>query len=400
VRVLDLTAFWAGPVATWSLAAFGADVMKLESIQRPDMMRFSSGFVRDTLWEWSPIFHGANSNKRGLTLDLGSPEGIELLMRLVERSDVLVENFSPRVLGNLGVSWERLRERNPRLVLVRMPAFGLDGPWRDRVGFAMTIEQISGLAWRTGHPDGVPAVPRGPCDPLGALHAVFAILLALRQREATGRGQQIEVPLVEPGLNAAAQQVVESTAYGARLGREGNRSVDAAPQGVYRTAGEDAWLALAVASDPQWAALRRALGDPAWAAAAELTTHAGRLAHRDAIDAELRSWLATRDATECAERLLAAGVPAAPVGNPLRVGSNPQALARGFFQELVHPITGRTPYPSFPARFDGAFPRIARPSPSLGQHSDEILAERLGLSPQELAGLRERKVIGTRPAFV
>lgn len=400
VRVLDLSAFWAGPVTGNGLAAFGAEVIKVESTRRPDMMRFSSGFVRDTLWEWSPIYHGANPGKRGITLDLASDAGRELLGRLAEHADVLLENFSPRVLENLGITWEWLHARNPRLILARLPAFGLDGPWRDRTGFAMTIEQASGLAWRTGKPDGLPLLPRGPCDPLGGCHALFALLLALRDRERTGEGQLVEVPLVEVGLNAAAEQVIEWSAYGARIGREGNRSRGAAPQGIYRTRGDDAWIAVSVENDAHWQGLRRALGNPPWAAAPELATFSRRLVARDAIDAELAPSFAALERDEAVERLLAEQVPAAPILNPMTTGASPQARARGFFQELEHPITGKTPYPSFPARFDGAFPAWRRPSPTLGQHTEEVLHELLGVDEARLAELREAGVIGTRPAFV
>ena len=134
IRVVDLTAFWAGPVSTSMLADMGADVIKVESIQRPDGMRFAGAVRNEVMWEWAHVFHGANPGKRGITLRLDSDEGRELLLRLVEGADVLAENFSVRVMGQLGLSWETLRERNPRLVMLRMPAWGLDGPWRDRVG--------------------------------------------------------------------------------------------------------------------------------------------------------------------------------------------------------------------------------------------------------------------------
>jgi crotonobetainyl-CoA:carnitine CoA-transferase CaiB-like acyl-CoA transferase len=264
----------------------------------------------------------------------------------------------------------------------------------------MTIEQVSGLAWRTGYPDGPPLIPRGPCDPLAGSHALFAILLALRDRERTGEGQLIEVPLVEIGLNAAAEQVIEFSAYGGRIGRQGNRSRDAAPQGVYRALGDDAWVAVSVETDAQWQGLVRALGEPVWARAPELANAPGRLAARDQLDAELERVIGTLERDAAVERLLAEDVPAAPIEHPNRTGENAQARARGFFQELEHPLTGKTPYPSYPARFDGHFAPWRRPAPSLGQHNDEVLTELLGLSEDELKELREAGVIGERPSFV
>ncbi|MBW2360525.1 MAG: CoA transferase [Deltaproteobacteria bacterium] len=400
LRVLDLSAFWAGPVVGNSLSALGADVIKIESTRRPDMMRFSSGFVRDTLWEWSPIYHGANPNKRCITLDLTTDAGRDILGRLAKDADIVIENFSARVLDNLGIGWEWLHAINPKAILMRLPAFGLDGPWRDRTGFAMTIEQVSGLAWRTGHPDGPPLIPRGPCDPIAGAHGLFTIQLALRDRERTGEGQLIEVPLVEVGLNAAAEQVIEFTAYGGRIGRQGNRGRNAAPQGIYRALGDDAWVAISVETDAQWEGLVRALGDPAWARAAELASAPGRLAAHDLLDEKLSRAIAELERDVAVERLLAADVPAAPIISPNSTGENPQARERGFFQEIEHPLTGKTPYPSFPARFDGSFIHWQKPAPTLGQHNDEVLSELLGLTEQELAELRASGVIGERPAFV
>lgn len=400
MRVIDLSAFWAGPVTGNSLAALGADVIKIESIGRPDMMRFSSGFVRDTLWEWSPIYHGANPGKRGITLDLTTDAGHDLLGRLAEDADIVIENFSARVLENLGIGWDWLHALNPKAILMRLPAFGLDGPWRDRTGFAMTIEQVSGLGWRTGHPDGPPLIPRGPCDPLAGAHALFAILLALRDRERTGVGQLIEVPLVEVGLNAAAEQVIEFSAYGGRIGRQGNRSRNAAPQGIYRARSDDTWVALSVETDTQWQGLVRAFGAPDWARAPALANAPGRLAAHDELDAHLSRAIGKLERDEAVARLLAEAVPVAPIILPTLSGENPQPRERGFFQELEHPLTGKTPYASFPARFDGNFIPWQRPSPSLGQHNDEVLTELLGLSEQELSELREAGVIGERPSFV
>jgi crotonobetainyl-CoA:carnitine CoA-transferase CaiB-like acyl-CoA transferase len=280
-----------------------------------------------------------------------------------------------------------------------MPAFGLAGPWRDRTGFAPSIEQVSGLAWITGYPD-QPLIVRGACDPLGGAHAAFALLLALERRRATGEGMLVEVPLVEPGLNLAAEQVVEYSAYGRLLVRDGNRGPAAAPQGCYRC-GDGSWLALAVASDAQWQALRRALGDPDWARDPALADAAGRRAAHDAIDARLGAWLAREGAEAAAERLLAAGVPACPLVNAYRLMPNPQLEHRGFFQELTHPVTGTRRYPGLPWRCEGwGPPWHASPPPTLGQHNEEVLGGELGLGEGELATLREKRVIGTRPSFL
>ncbi|MER3453335.1 MAG: CoA transferase, partial [Acidimicrobiia bacterium] len=261
IRVLDFTAFWAGPAATCVFAALGADVIKVESTRRPDGMRFTTTRPAgtDRWWEWSPLYNGVNVNKRGVTIDMTRPEGLELAKRLITKVDAVVENFTPRVMENFGLTWEVVHRVNPRVVMVRMPAFGLDGPWRDRAGFAQTMEQVSGMAWVTGFPDGPPVIPRGACDPLAGMHAAFALLLALEDRDRSGEGRLVEVTMVEAALNAAAEQVVEYSATGRVMNREGNRGPAAAPQGLYRCGGPEEWLALAVADDAQWVALRTAI---------------------------------------------------------------------------------------------------------------------------------------------
>ena len=225
MRVVDFTAFWAGPAATHSLAAFGADVIKIESIQRPDGIRYSGGMRTDVddWWEYGWVFHAMNTNKRSVTLDLQSEDGIRLVKELVRQADVVIENFSPRVMDQFGLGADALLELNPRVVVVRMPAFGLTGPWRDRVGFAPTMEQIAGLAWVTGLPDGLPVAPRGACDPLAGAHAAFATLAALEFADRTGRGQLVEVPMIETVLNVTAVQTMEFEVFGTVMERRGNR---------------------------------------------------------------------------------------------------------------------------------------------------------------------------------
>ena len=400
LRILDFTAWWAGPSATHMLAALGADVVHVESTARPDGMRMMAGAFRgrERWWEWSPFFLASNANKRGLTLDLGDARGRALALRLVERADALVENFTPRVMANFGLDAATLRAANPRLLFVRMPAFGLDGPWRDRTGFAQTMEQMTGMAWITGHPDDQPRIQRGPCDPLAGMHAAFALLVALAGRDADGRGRLVECTMVEGALNASAEQVVEYTAYGNRMQRTGNRSPEAAPQGLYPCAGGDPgaerWLALSVASDAQWRALCDVLG---WRREPSLETAAGRRAAHDRIDTALRRWCAARELESAAAELRAAGVPAAAVCDPRLASRHPHFAARGFLETVEHPAVGAVALPSLPFRYASVARWLLRPPPTLGQHSREVLRERLGLGDPELDELERAGIIGTRP---
>jgi len=400
LRIVDLTAFWAGPTCTYFLAQLGADVIKIESIQRPDGMRFMATKPGEQFYEWGPVFHGVNPGKRCVTLDLNQERGVAILRRLVEGADVLAENFSARVMENFGLTWEKLHGWNPRLIVVRMPAFGLDGPWKDRPGFASNVDQVSGLAWVTGYDENFPIIVRSVCDPAGGMHAAFALLLALESRRRTGVGQLVEVPLVEPALTFAAEQVIEYTAHGKLLTRSGNRGPYAAPQGIYRAA-DGELVALAVATDAQWRALRELLGSPAWARDSQLAGAEGRREAHDLLDEELSKWISQRSCAENVDLLLGAGIPASAVVNGHFVRPNLQLEHRRFFQTLEHPVTGSVDYPVLPMRFSELGPELhRRPPPTLGQHNEEVLRDELGLSEDELEDLRKNKTIGTRPSFL
>lgn len=402
VRIIDLTAFWAGPAATHLLAAFGADVVKIESIQRPDGIRYSGGMRTDVddWWEYGWVFHAMNTNKRSVTLDLGSDDGRRLFLELATDADVVIENFSPRVMEHFGLTAEVLLTVNPKLVVARMPAFGLAGPWRDRVGFAPTMEQIGGLTWVTGLPETPPVTPRGACDPLAGVHAGFAVLAALNFAERTGSGQQVELPMVESVLNTTAIQPIEYEVYGVTLNRRGNRGFGGALQNIYRCAGDDDWIAVSICDDGQWHALVELMDRPSWCDES-LSTAAGRRERADQIDGRLRDWFAAQSLVSTVESLAAVGIPAAPVVSPSLVTENPQLCERGYFESLVHCRIGQALYPTPPfARLAGQREWLRRPPPTLGEHNAEILRERCGVTDEELARLAASGVIGTRPKGV
>jgi crotonobetainyl-CoA:carnitine CoA-transferase CaiB-like acyl-CoA transferase len=402
MKVVDMTGWWAGPSATAILAAFGADVVHVESITRPDGIRLAGGAFaagNDRWWEMSAFFLAANANKRDLTLDLSSSVGRDLLLRLVAEADVVVENFTPRVLESFDLGWDVIHATNPRAIMVRMPAFGLDGPWRDRPGFAQTMEQVTGLAWLTGFPDDQPRIQRGPCDPNGGMHAAFATMVALAKRERTGIGSLVELPMFEAAVAVAAEPVIEYTAYGNLLERDGNRSVRAAPQGVYACAGREQWLALSILDDRQWAALVDVLGRPDWSADVGLATSAGRRANQDRIDAGIEAWAGTRSLDDAVAVLVAAGVPAAAAFEPRRVHTHPQFVFRRHFEPIDHPVAGVQFTPTFPFRFASRDHWFDTPAPTLGEHNAAILTD-LGCTADEIAYLTEKGVIGDRPSFL
>lgn len=406
LRVLEFTAFWAGPTVGQFFAMLGAEVIHVESPAHIDGLRgHTLRTVGEELWwEWSPLFMGPNTNKRSLVLDMQSEAGLGIARRLAARCDFVLDSFSPRVLEQWGLDYDSLSRDNPGLIMVRMPAFGLQGPWRDRTGFAYTMEQVSGLAWITGESDEPPLSPNGMCDPMAGAHATIAALLGLEHRRRMGRGMFIEVPMVGSALNLAAEQVIEHSAYGSLLQRSGNRGPAAVPQNIYRCAEDvgdparERWIAIAVCSDPQWDALRQVIGDPPWARDEGLRTGSGRRLAQDKIDAELATWCASRAAADTAETLCAAGVPAAAVVLPYETRLNPQLQARGFFEPLQHPVVGPVLHEGWPVRFGAGPQRFHRsPAPLLGQHNRDILASLLGMSEAEIEALEAAGVIGSQP---
>jgi crotonobetainyl-CoA:carnitine CoA-transferase CaiB-like acyl-CoA transferase len=363
IRVLDFTAFWAGPFATAWLCAMGADVIKVEAVQRPDGIRFSAALrpQQDPLfYEKSGLFHASNLGKRGITLDLSQTEGLELAKRLVARVDVVAENFTPQVLERFGLDWDTVRALRADIVMLRMPAFGLDGPWRERGGFAQTMEQLTGMAWVTGYDDGPPIIPGGPVDPMVGVHAALAVVAALEHRSRTGEGQLVEVPLVEVATAVTAEQVIRYSIDGTLLGRRG-------VSGAYRCAGDDAWVAI----------------DDA----------------RDVMTPEDRAaWCSTRAPEEAAKELLEQGVPAAAMVPGYATLDDPQMRARGFFEPIEHELVGLQHYPTWPVRMSaGPATYWTGPAPTLGEHTEAVLREELGLMDDELAHLRDAQVIGTTP---
>ncbi|ORV91370.1 acyl-CoA hydratase [Mycobacterium interjectum] len=372
LKVLDLTTFWAGAYLTCYLGAFGADIVKVESIQRPDGFRYSGAFPfeGDDWYERSGLWQATNLNKKDLTLDLTSRRGLEIVRRLAAQADVVVENFSPRVVEQFGLDYASLAALKPDVIMIRMPGFGLQGPWRDYVGWALNFEQTAGMSAVTGYADGPPCNPQGPADPVVGVHAGVALLAALEHRSRTGEGQLIEIAQIEVAAAVTAEPVIEYSMNGVVQAREGNRRRGYL-QGVYPTNEDGAWVALSLPGDPD--------------------------VDHDAFDEMVAAWTRTQDPATITETLAAQGIPVERVVTGDRMYDIPQLDARGFYEELVHPITGAHRYPGWPFRITpGPAHHHRGAPPTLGQHNDEILRG-LGLSGGELAALRAERVIGERP---
>ena len=397
LKVFDLSTFWAGAYLTCYLGALGADVIKIESIQRPDGHRYSGAMLRegDDWYERGPLWQGTNLNKRDITLDLTSEAGRELALRLAGQADVVVENFSPRVVEQFGLDYDSLVKVNPDVIMVRMPGFGLAGPWREYVGWALNIEQLSGMSACTGYADGPPCNLQGPADPVAGVHAAVALLAALEHKHRTGEGQLIEVAQIEVGAAVTAEPVIEYSLTGKVRPREGNRHRTYA-QGVYPASGLNEWVAVSVRHDSDWAAVVEAIGIDGLRDDARFASQDARLEDHDAFDEVLAAWIGKHGPDEVVEELVQRGVPASRVLAADRMYEVDQLDARGYYEELVHPITGRHRFPGWPFRIaPGPLHHHRTPSPTLGQHNDEVL-QSIGLTTEEIATLRQQSVIGER----
>jgi crotonobetainyl-CoA:carnitine CoA-transferase CaiB-like acyl-CoA transferase len=332
-----------------------------------------------------------NPGKRSILVDMTRPEGREVLLRLAATADGVIENFTPRVMQNASLLYEDFAAVNPRLVMVRMPGFGLDGPWRDHSGFAQTMEQTSGMGWMCGYRDEKPIV-RSTCDPIAGTHAALAFLAALDHRDRTGQGQMIELPMVEVALQVTAEQTATWSADGFLLERDGNRGPYAAPQGLYACAGDEQWLALSVAEDHQWRALVDVVGDPRLSAP-ELADRAGRHRDHDVIDEVLAAWTAGRDRDATVVLLLDVGVPAAPVWNQSYIDELAHFADRKYWQLVEHPVVDDLQLPAtgmWSTSLDLAYRRGA---PLLGEHTDEVLLGS-GFTAEELKALEDSGAVG------
>ncbi len=405
LRVADFTAFWAGPIVGQLLGMLGADVIHIESAHRPDGMRSQSlRPVRqdvDQWWEWSPCYLATNSNKRGLSVDLRTERGREVALRLIAECDIVIENFSPRVMESWRLSYDDITQVRPDVIMVRAPAYGLGGPWRERVGFAQSMEMVSGLAWITGHSNGPPVVPNGPADPIGGTHSTIALMLALEHRRQTGEGCLVEAPQIVGSLRFAAEQILAHSAYGILMSRQGNRLPGGGPQGCYLTSTPEPtgtgsrWVLISVATDEQWRSFCRVVTD-ASLRDTRFDTMQGRARFHDELDALLGRWAATRSSKDIQSLLAAAGVPVEEVLLPHELDGLAQLRARGFYEQINHPVVGQFLQAGYPARF-AAHPVTLEPAPCLGEHDSEILTQLLGYSAEEYQRLVEDRIVGGGP---
>ncbi len=413
VRILELGMVFVLPLAITPLAALGADVIKVEAASRPDSVRWGpqpGNTIRPRYYDHSGNFHHLNRGKRGIALDLRSPRGRELLLELVARSDVVAENFTPRVLEHLGLDYATLRAANPRVILLSSSGFGQTGPWRNYKAYGPITESVDGLMHLTGYPDG-PPVRAGAggwgvafTDVAGAYYGTYAILAALERRDHTGEGAWLDLSHYEAGVATLPEAMLDVAMNGERAlrgvtARDGNRDPARCPQGAYPCAGDDRWIAISVASDTQFHALCGVLGLGA-GPVERFAAAAARRAEADTLDALIAGATRGRLAEDLARDLRGAGVEATVVADSCEVWTDPQLRHRGFVEMTPAPAyapeLGARPFPRAAWRMSPAPPPPA-PAPAFGEHTREVLSGVLGLDAAEIDRLFADGVTASAP---
>jgi crotonobetainyl-CoA:carnitine CoA-transferase CaiB-like acyl-CoA transferase len=388
VRVLDLATLFAGPMAAMFLGDFGAEVIKVEHPRRPDPSR-GHGAAKDGVGLWWKMLA---RNKQTITLDLSVPEGQELLLGLARDADVIIENFRPGTLERWNLSYERLREANPGLVLTRVTGFGQFGPYARRPGFGTLAEAMSGFAAMTGEPDGPPTLPPfGLADGIAALATAYAVMTALRARDVTGAGQVVDLSIIEPILTVLGGQPSAYDQLGTVPPRTGNRSVNNAPRNTYRCA-DGTWVAISTSAQSIAERVMRLVGRPGYVGEPWFATGAGRAEHADELDAAVAAWVGERTRAEVLEGFEKAEAAAAPVYDVADIMADPQLAALDAITTVQDPDFGPLRMQNVLFRLSGTPGELRWTGRSHGADTDRVLGS-LGLTADEIAALRDRGVV-------
>lgn len=390
VRIADFSWVGAGPRATKDLADYGAAVIKIESRQRLDLGRMSPPFkdgVRDP--DGSAFFAIANTSKRGVTINLGDPAGVEVAKKLVAWADVVVENFGKGFMERIGLSWEAVKALNPDIIQVSVSVAGREGPMSGLRGYGNSAAALSGLAALSGWPDRPPHMPPFAYgDVVAPMFATLAVLTALEHRRRTGEGQRIDVSQVEPLVHVLSDGLARAQIEGAAFERPGNRSRAFSPHGAFPCRGVDQWCAIAVRDDIEWGRLCALMDTPALAADIRFRDLAARKAHEDALEAVVGNWTREQDKHLLADRLSAAGIPAEAVQDGRDVFTDPELIRAGHFVTIDHPVLGRCDMPGPPMTFSESEVTVG-PPPCLGQDNRAVFVDMLGLTEAEFSALSQ-----------
>jgi crotonobetainyl-CoA:carnitine CoA-transferase CaiB-like acyl-CoA transferase len=386
LRILDFTWVLAGPYVTRILADFGAEVIKIQS-------KKTSRGAESNL---TGYFNTWNRNKRSATLDMSYPEAKEIILKLTKISDVVIENFSPRVISNWGLGYERLKEVKPDLIMLSMSGMGQTGPWKDFVAFGPTIQALSGLTYLTSFTQDSPlGLGYAYADVIAGLYAAFAVLAALGYRDKTGKGQYIDLSEYEAICTLMGPALLDVSVNHKDIFPQGNRSEDiqAAPYGCYPCRGMDRWCVIAVFNEIEWENLCTIMGRPDWAKEERFSDLSRRKENKEDLDKFLEQWTLQYIPEEVVNRLQKAGVSAGVVQNAEDLANDPHLIARDFFVQLEHPVLGKTLSDASPIKFKETSRVEWKAAPLLGEDNRYVYMELLGFTEEELSSYIENGII-------
>lgn len=403
IRVADFSWFGAGPIAAQTLATFGAEVVRVESETKIDALRTVQPFALNpdgtykTGYNVSGYFNNFNASKLSVQLNLNTERGQELGYRIIEKSDVFLTNFTPRVIDKWNLRYEQISRVNPRIIAAYAPMQGIEGPHRDFLGFGAVLTPVTGISYMSGFANRPPmgVGTNYPDYVVNPGHTTTAILAALRYRNRTGKGQLIELPQIESVVNVLGTAVADYLANGDVQMRGGNRSPIAAPHGAFRCLNDseivgsvDRWIAISCRSDHEWLEICEAFGQPETAADPRFATFAARKANEDELEAVLTGWTSTHRAEDVMTLLQDRAVPAGVVETSQdMLERDPHLKQRGYYRYLDHPETGRAAYDGPGFQLSDTPGRHAWPAPLLGEHTMDVCERIIGLSPDEIADL-------------
>ena len=421
IRIIDLTVVWSGPYATQILADWGAEVIRVESCQhwqtytrgteaRPSQstigrkvaLPWFRGYpewkAHPRSWNRFPWFNTHARNKLSMTVDLMRPEGMDIFKRLVPKADLLIENNSVDTMDKMGISYDLLKELKPDIIMIRMPGWGLTGPYSGYRAFGLQMEHTCGHSYIRGYKDTPPTTLTTSfhCDAVAGGTAAFAALMALRQRDRTGRGQFIEIPQIESMIPQLGQSIMDYTMNGRvqTTVQNWHPSLTMAPHNCYRCRGDDRWINITVTSEDEWQALCGVMGHPDWTREERFADTLSRVENQEALDERIEAWTMTQENIPLMHRLQEAGVPAGAVYNAADVFADPHLKERDFFQEMTQEDCGTHLYHGLPWKASKTPNQLRLPPCRLGEHNEYVYKQVIGVSDEEYTELEKAGHIG------
>lgn len=396
VRVADFTWVWAGPFCTLQLAHLGAEVIRVETATRPCITRLLPPWPngKSTGPNSSGYFNQYNQGKRSLSLNLKKPEALELAKQLVAKSDIVTENFAGGVMDRLGLGYEDLKKIKPSIIMISLSGYGTTGPEKEYISYGPAQVPMSGMASLTGYKGWRPMhVGISYGDPNGGLHGAFAVMCALMYRARTGKGQYIDLSQWETSTAMVAEGLLDYSMNGTQAERDGNHDLYMSPHGVFRSAGDDRWVSLAVRNEAEWQRFCAVIGQPALATDTRFSSLQARKQQEEELDAIITTWTEQRSPEDTTAQLQAAGIPSAAVMSNKDLSTDPHLNSRSIFTYLDHPEVGKKQHVGIPWQLSKTSLSVRRPAPLFGQDTEYVLRDILGYSAEQVTAFKAQDVL-------